>query len=78
MHNPKLLNMQTVLLLTVREMRKPMHVAKVISSIFYTTYRELKYSMKLKSGMHKERRQYSEGTNRRSKGGYVMDHNTTR
>ena len=31
-----------------------------------------------KSGMHEERRQYSEGTNRRNMGGYVMDHNTTR
>ena len=31
-----------------------------------------------KSGTHEERRQYSEGTNRRSMGGYVTDHNTTR
>ena len=31
-----------------------------------------------KSGTHEERRQYSEGTNGRSMGGYVMDHNTTR
>ena len=31
-----------------------------------------------KSGTHEERRQYSEGTNGRSMGGYVTDHNTTR
>ena len=31
-----------------------------------------------KSGTHKEQRQYSEGTNGRSMGGYVTDHNTTR
>ena len=31
-----------------------------------------------KSGTHEERRQYLEGTNGRSMGGYVMDHNTTR
>ena len=44
----------------------------------HTWHRELEYSRRLKSGMHKEQRQYSEGTNGRNMGGYVTDHNTTR
>ena len=38
----------------------------------------LKYSMKLNQGCMKNTDKYSEGTNGRNMGGYVMDHDTTR
>ena len=44
----------------------------------HTWHGELKYSMKLNQGCTKNEDKYLEGTNGRSMGGYVMDHNTTR